>query len=117
MKINGDLIVDGTNHSLGEIPFGVIPDVASNLNYFKIGNIMVVWGNRFVTLNWNGNSGEATFDLTNDGTPFLDTNYRLLVLHKVLHIMQVVIIDIRLKQLQKGKCLVGVKRLVNQLTL
>lgn len=77
MKINSDLIVDGTNHSLGEIPFGVIPDVASNLNYFKIGNVMVVWGNRFVTLNWNGNSGEATFDLTNDGTPFLDTNYRL----------------------------------------
>ena len=38
---------------------------------------MIVWGNRFVTLSWNGNNGEATFQLANDGTPFANTDYRL----------------------------------------
>lgn len=79
MKINKDLIVEDTNYSLKDIPFGVIPNpqISSTTNYFKIGNIMIVWGNRFVKLNWNGNSGEATFQLTNDGTPFANTDYRL----------------------------------------
>lgn len=79
MIINKDLIVEDTNYSLKDIPFGVIPNtqIDSSTNYFKIGNIMIVWGNRFVKLNWNGNSGEATFPLANDGTPFANTDYRL----------------------------------------
>lgn len=79
MIINKDLIVEDTNYSLKDIPFGVIPNtqIDSNTNYFKIGNIMIVWGNRFVKLNWNGNSGEASFQLANDGTPFLNNDYRL----------------------------------------
>lgn len=79
MIINKDLIVEDTNYSLKDIPFGVIPNtqIDNITNYFKIGNLMIVWGNRFVKLNWNGNSGEATFQLTNDGTPFANTDYRL----------------------------------------
>ena len=79
MKINKDLIISDTNYSLKDIPFGVIPNpqISNTTNYFKIGNLMIVWGNRFVKLNWNGNSGEASFQLANDGTPFLNNDYRL----------------------------------------
>lgn len=75
--INKDLVVGDTNYSLGDIPFGELPEVPSGTNYCKIGNIMIVWGNRSVTLSWNGNDGQASFDLASDGTPFLNTNYRI----------------------------------------
>lgn len=54
-----------------------LPEVPSGQNYFKIGNMLIVWGWRNVTLNWNGNGGYADFNLANDGTPFINNSYRI----------------------------------------
>lgn len=75
--INKDFFVGDTNYSLEDIPFGVEPEVPSNQNYFKFGNMMICWGWRNVTLNWNGNGAYADFNLANDGTPYKDTAYRI----------------------------------------
>ena len=77
MKINKDLFVGDSKYTLDNIPFGVEPEIPYEQNYFKFGNMMICWGKRQVTLNWNGDGAYADFNLTNDGTPFKDTAYRI----------------------------------------
>lgn len=78
MKINKDLFVGDSKYTLDNIPFGVEPEIPYEQNYFKFGNMMICWGNRHVTLNWDGNGAYADFNLANDGTPFKDTQYRII---------------------------------------